>query len=451
MTDSILEQISHFLCREAPSFEVLLKKYGDMAFRDITGIALNSQTDLSDPLKAAVLDAASRNYDADTVAGLREQLAQKPVFNTAEHFGYSNSFLLHSSIFTANLEKARSLPYTIVLACSNISFKDPSQPATIAWKGESTRLVPVKSLRCSIYTAPPINRARWADVHEDFRGMIDYDALPATGFMEQMGRINTILWAQAFCKDSGFPGLIYLSLEEVAAQLIIASLARRDEIAEFCLEPERLRMLLDVFDGLPYCWEEANKGTHLFWYDVAGKAKYPLRFDGDRHLTGKDVRIELNADEIIEKLRDKTLIPGSFLSYLTLLLHNARIFGGPLQIQVMPEIWRRWCGLTGMDHHTSISNESQMSMFTLLFNRQFAPLNFDDIIALPAEKRPPMFAQMMQAYDRLTPKDLLALFAFPAIITQKKGPHPFEHLREYGDPRVVAELLKLDERIGIHI
>lgn len=447
----LLDQIRNCLAQEASSIGILLEKYGDLPLKEIAKIALGEQKPISSALKNAILKTASRLYDADTANEVSSHLDQNIVFNTAEHFGYSKGFFLQSNIFTACMEKFRSHKFNIVLACSNISFRDPSRPSTIDWKGESTNLVSVKNSKCTLYSAPPIDEARWMNIPEDFRNLISYEELPTSGFMDQMGQINSTLWEKSFCQDPAFPKLIYLSLEEIATQLIIESINRKDRVFRFCFDPENIKFMIDTFEGLPYCWQQQNKGTHLFWYNIFHKSKYPLRFDGKESLTYKDFKLQLNSDEIIEKLTDKTIIPGLFLCHLILLHHNARVLGGPMQILAMPDIWRRWCKVNQLDTHDSVTNESQMSMFPLLFNKEFNPLNFDDLIELPIEKQHIMFDQMEQVYENLTPKDMMSLFAFPAIINQKKNPHPFIQLLEYGDPKIISNLLELDSRLKLRL
>ncbi len=451
MSNLILDQIRSCLVQEVASIGILLEKYGELPLKEAASTALSEQKPISKILKNAVLKAASRLYNPDTVNGLGNHLDQEIIFNTAEHFGFSKGFLLQSNIFTANIEKFRSHKYNIVLACSNISFRDPSKPATIVWKGESTNLVSVKNSSDTVYSAPTINEERWLKTPEDFRNMISLEKLPTSCFMDQISQINSTLWEKAFSHDPAFPKLIYLSLEEIATQLIVESINSQDSIYQFCFDPKNFKFMIDTFEGLPYCWQQQDKGTHLFWYNVINKSKYPLRFDGDQSLTYKDFKLQLNPDEIIEKLTDKTIIPGTFLSHLILLHHNARVFGGPLQIFAMPNIWRRWCEMNQLNYNESVTNESQMSMFPLLFNENFDPLNFDDLIALPIEKQQIMFDQMKQVYDNLTPKDMMYLFAFPAIINQKKEPNPFNHLLEYGDPHIISNLLELDNRLKMQI
>jgi|GEM_PF-6465769 len=451
MSSSIIDQIESCLVQELSSIGILLKKYGDLPLKEVAALALSKQKPVSEPLKKSILKTASRLYNFDIISGLSSHLDQKIIFNTAEHFGFSNGFFLQSNIFTANIEKFKAHKFNIVLACSNISFREASKPSTIVWNGESTRLSAANDSNCTIYSAPCFNEERWLKTPEEFRNLISYEQLPTSCFMDQLSYINSTLWERSFCQDPGFPKLIYLSLEEIATQLIIESIQSKDLIFQFCFDPENFRFMINTFDGLPYCWEQQDRGTHLFWYNVSSKSKYPLRFDGYHCLTYKDFKLKLNPDEIIEKLTDKTIIPGTFLSHLILLHNNARVLGGPLQLLAMPDIWRRWCEVNQLDYHLYITNESQMSMFPLLFNKNFNPLSFDDIIALPIEKQRVMFDQMKQVYESLTPKDMMCLFAFPAIITQKKEPNPFSHLLEYSDPHIISNLLELDHRLTIRL
>ena len=312
MSISVLDEIKSCLVHEAASIGILLEKYGDLSLSEVAAIALSEQKTISTALKKAVLKAASRLYSPDIVNDLNDYLDQKIIFNTAEHFGYSKGFFLQSNIFTANIEKFRSHKFNIVLACSNISFRDPSKPSTIVWKGESTNLVSVKNSSRTLYSAPPIDKNRWQKIHEEFRYLISYEALPTSGFMDQMSQINSILWEKSFEHDPAFPKLIYLSLEEVATELLVESIKRKDPIFQFCFDPKKFKRIVDTFEGLPYCWQRPDKGTHLFWYNVADKSKYPLRFDGGEYLVCKDFKLHFNSDEIIEKLIDKTIIPGTF-------------------------------------------------------------------------------------------------------------------------------------------
>ncbi|WP_308775973.1 ATP-binding protein [uncultured Bilophila sp.] len=184
------------------------------------------------------------------------------------------------------------------------------------------------------------------------RHLLAPGALALGRFGEQASRVNAGLFAALF--PDARPVAAYLELEEIARELLIGDLARPDSVLGRALFTPRLREgILRRLAGVRGCWSPyaasggelprtAGNGTAFFWGVDGRGRRHPLRLSpGKDALECPGFRLPLAPEAVIGALRDRSVYPGLFVSYMTLVLeHGLRCHGGIFLVRYLPVMLR---------------------------------------------------------------------------------------------------------------
>lgn len=189
------------------------------------------------------------------------------------------------------------------------------------------------------------------------RHVLDPEALALERFGEQASRVNARLCAERF-PDSR-PLVVYLELEEVARELLFRDLARPDSLLHRALFAPRLReRLVRRLAGVRGCWSSTaasgralprteSNGTVFFWGTDERGRRLPLRLvssQGETCLEGTGFRLPFTPESVVEALRRRSIYPGLFVSYMTLVFeHGLRCYGGIFLVHYLPTMIRHVC------------------------------------------------------------------------------------------------------------
>jgi hypothetical protein len=153
-------------------------------------------------------------------------------------------------------------------------------------------------------------------------------------YAPQICRLNAGLWTRAARDAPDMPRLVYLPAEDFTVALLRDALGKGGPLGRMLLDREARELALDLFQGLPGTWSEAE-GTHFFWGLTQKGRMIPLRLH-EGELRGKDVRIELTREALLAAFDARRLVPGIILNLLSLLQHGFRCLGGLNQIHYAP-------------------------------------------------------------------------------------------------------------------
>lgn len=186
------------------------------------------------------------------------------------------------------------------------------------------------------------------------RHILAPETLSLTRFGEQATRVNARLCAERF-PDSR-PLAVYLELEEVARELLFRDLARPDSLLHRALFVPRLReRLVRRLAGVRGCWSSKaasgrklprteSNGTVFFWGTDERGRRHPLRLassQGETCLEGTGFRLPFTPEAVVEALRKRSIYPGLFVSYMTLVFeHGLRCYGGIFLVHYLPTMIR---------------------------------------------------------------------------------------------------------------
>ena len=180
--------------------------------------------------------------------------------------------------------------------------------------------------------------------------------------------VNHRIWRQLFRQACERPELVYIELENIVARLLQADLFDPASLChQLFFDPQLRAHLIDKLDGQPGCWQQeallqactasnhakgfkaadAAQGTMLFWGVDARGRKIPLCVrptgkPGAVALFGIDDRgqswtHQFTPDELARGLRDGSLLPSIFTSYLVVAIaRGIECIGGYYQAVYLP-------------------------------------------------------------------------------------------------------------------
>jgi hypothetical protein len=178
------------------------------------------------------------------------------------------------------------------------------------------------------------------EITEQLLTAVPDDLFAETSYAFQVCRLNAALWERAMPAPTGMPRLLYLPLETITAELLAASLGDAgDPLAAMLCDREARELALATFSGVRGAWSDAG-GAHFLWGMVGKGRLVPLRLSG-AELRGEGVRLELTPEAVAASLAAGTVVPGSLLQLLALLLNGFRCLGGANQIDYLPAMLER--------------------------------------------------------------------------------------------------------------
>lgn len=286
------------------------------------------RTELEKVFSAQEIDAANIDWDTDWK------------INIVDHHGILNHPILMSTNIIAQMHQ---LPSTdprgvVVLSDSGVPMNNFFHKRGMRFAGHQLNLVPNR-LRHAVAAAAPLKESfPLVDAAERI-GITDskqLDFLRAmqeriesislghgfTQYKEQISRLNYALWPELFAPDirDEIPQLFYVTNEDVAHRLLRNYLKDPSNLFYRILcDKETRDVVLNAFEGVTGCWNrETNIGSVFFWGVDEKHRAVRLSIQGGIlfDASGKtDIRVELNADSILEALEQGRIYPTMFLVY----------------------------------------------------------------------------------------------------------------------------------------
>lgn len=176
------------------------------------------------------------------------------------------------------------------------------------------------------------------------------DVLNAADLCAQITILNARVWPRLFHGSDGqlshVPGLVYLEIERLVADLLCASHLQNSSSPVHSLlfgkDPERVSRLFDGITGM-FC-REKGLGSYLFW-GIDQKLHRTALHLQDGALVSEDgtIRVEMTPDAIANALKTKTIMPGMGLCYILVAFHYGfTCLGGFCQVQDLTELKDAW-------------------------------------------------------------------------------------------------------------
>jgi hypothetical protein len=365
-----MEQLNRFL-EKRPALKVHYEHEG--SFRQyvehfVAGVPKNQPGRLA----RLICNNAARTSGVDNDA-LLDQLKEFPLVSTADHAGIMQyPILFNSNLLLSGMMKQFGQPYHVVLASGRIPLGNASYPRGFIFSskkfnffGDTKTKIPVSLLDEGLnisenfrllglltngkaYSECSYNQKKYLDcifLNELFRDTRKLFGLP---FVEQLPYINEQLWNLFFSKEtrSGIPKLVYLNIEEIVRQLVVADLADENSLLYRLLFEQGVRRIyLHEFSNLYGCWSNYS-GTHFFWGVGPKLTLHPLRLNHSQthlvalHSSGQDRSIPLQPDAIIEAVLSRRIIPSIFTEmFLLAFVEGYTLLGGFNQVDYLA--WMR--------------------------------------------------------------------------------------------------------------
>lgn len=327
---------------------------------------------------------ARRGQLSDLVAGLAGQIYGPAVADivrshwvniplmTGDHHGptFYPGLLSGDILFALDAVLNGDDKPVVVLACGNVPLSNATGPRGIylpPWLDPPTTtysLFPPALLDSSVYAAPPYTEDRLQRVLQRVRGKLHHHrlsrkavtrtmqtleqaltaALDESTYARQVSIINARLWPFLFEPElrPALPPLVYLQLEEVSGR---ALLDYPGFLAQVLYDSAIRGEAVELFEGIPGCWDGAGGGTHFFWGIAEDGRTYPLRLDGD-YLRGNGAAFRLHPAEIGEAIAQRKIIPGLMLCFGVLVfVHGCSVYGGFMQVDYLSRMKAAWIDL----------------------------------------------------------------------------------------------------------
>ena len=199
------------------------------------------------------------------------------------------------------------------------------------------------------------------------------DVLQLSSYSQQAVVLNNRIWHRLFKNFNSVPELVYIEIEKVVGELLQLDLSDPDSLAwHVFFNPPVREHVIATLDGLAGCWNIENlkkrmtktdgsmrpktdytTGTVFFWGIDGSGRRVPMHFKSyDSHklkLEGRDDRgtlyeMPFSADRLMEKLREKKLLPSVFTCFLSFsLARGVSGIGGCFQAEYLPKIQQAVC------------------------------------------------------------------------------------------------------------
>ncbi|MBU6447746.1 hypothetical protein KGQ24_02825 [Patescibacteria group bacterium] len=372
-----LELLKQAIFSKRPELAEILKNSGDEILLNYAKKYPSNITDVDAALKLELISAVSAEtemlYGPETAASVDEQLNKFYYISTTDHHGpISHPFFVQSDLLSSVRDNTQNgLNNLIVLACSNISLNNSSEPRRFLFHKtnetfEFINFFPSKFVHQSVFGMRAIKYDDLTNmknqIHNKYSGeKALHEKLIA--FVEQFYESEQILKLNEYGKqisvsnnkiwENIFPGqklnnLVYLQLEKVVIRLLLnRHLTSKTMVNSFILDKDVLEQVEFLFNGIPGSFDKQNmKGTFLFWYIPGDKVgiKIPLWRNGNE-LVSADAkyRIPITPDGLGDALREGKLIPSNMLSMAILsCYYRIKCLGGFSQTTYLRRIQTAW-------------------------------------------------------------------------------------------------------------
>ena len=274
---------------------------------------------------------------------LKHQLLHYPIVSYADHHGLLNYKLLYNSnLLFAEIIKELKLPFLIVGATGNVPLKNESFPRGFYFKRQKFNFFGVKHAKTSVFLLDEkldadkrkgidsfiisYDRDLLTSEERKFLEYLFFDCLEiekAAGnyeiFSDQLTFLNFKLWKHYFDKNirDTVPDILYLQTNQIIYNALLEEIKKEDSLISLILfEPKARRIFLENFSGIQGCWAK-DRGSQFFWGIGEKKKRVALHVDDTSNsLVGKNFKLELERDTIINALETRKLLPSLFFDFL---------------------------------------------------------------------------------------------------------------------------------------
>lgn len=359
-----------------PILRGILEKYGDMALCDYAKryyrkpdykIDLKRKEEFIEVFRQEISELFGKEI-ADSCA---RQIGYSYHLANVEHHGaIGTSRPLNNALITASpfLESNdENFPNNIILACSNISFNNWTNPrgfifhtysnkglneGQFSFFGHSVDALPLvnhrgynndslKNVRKSLYTMWN-ERFVWKPQYRSLSDLIeqvfaDKSVLDQATYTNQAARFNYLLWNKiSKVLNKPLQRLIFIDQEKLVNRLLLDNhLDKGTVVNKILFDPKYLDLVLKNFDGIISAFtQKTQEGTFLFWaLPQQGKYRTQLWRIGNKLISPDgSYEVELTPSAIRLAIEKNQLIPSALLCFIMLsFYYGIRQVGGPNQ------------------------------------------------------------------------------------------------------------------------
>lgn len=317
----------------------------------------------------------ARLYGEKVATEAAAQMSAYYFASTADHVGPTvHPFFLNSNlIISAAYDECPDslLRYVIVLSCANVSLGNSSFPRGLLFT--SDRPGSPKILRLSFlpstahsasvynfraYTEREIQKVKTVILEQKKNGdtteatatkllvLVDdvyaaSDVLARDNFSDQVAVTNVRLWNMFLAnKQRPFPSLITIEQERLTTELLLTHhLDQMTTLHRLLFDEKGEYFMNKYFEGIMGAFSRQEKwGTYLFWGVSADKNYRVHLWKRGNSLVSNDgsFTLELTPEAVCDALRDKKIIPGMMLIYITIsFYYGLKCLGGPNQVNYL--------------------------------------------------------------------------------------------------------------------
>ncbi|MCS6893945.1 MAG: hypothetical protein NZO16_05215 [Deltaproteobacteria bacterium] len=261
-------------------------------------------------------------------------VASFPVLETACHLGMPNEPDDLSCVLSMHL----SLGVNTVLHTAAIRANGVGYPRGLILSGVKNPFLKNDYEQNGIFWAPPLEKkdfdrlrrnlpqSIWELLLEPCLAVL----LDTQSFSDQLAYLNYWLLKIKYGIE-----IVTIPLEKITGKLLFTNIGSKGFFYELITKSSFRNHVLDSFFGIKGCWGP-RVGTFLFFGRNSKNDLVSLELQQD-WLVGRerDLKIRLDADEILELLAQGDLIPSIFTSLTLLLFENVQLFGGYFQIDYL--------------------------------------------------------------------------------------------------------------------
>ncbi len=293
--------------------------------------------------KKIILKKIEKLFGDSSKKQLKINLAEKLVFNIADHHQVLNHPVLISSNFISGADKIftqEKADATIVISSGDVppnnyfgkngfTFHDKRVPIFSNSEREySSYYLPKRDFD---FIAKLKTADRWKEFSKEekdflmseFERIKNFDFSRCENYLDQITVIIKNTWPCLFEKKlrPNLFELIYITQEEVVTEALIEILKGDNIISRSLFDKQFRQNVLNNFRGIVVTWKEnEEKGTHFFWRKYPGRPQSLRLYVEGEKLTPKDERfkelaVPLERAAIIDLLVKREIYPSLFLIF----------------------------------------------------------------------------------------------------------------------------------------
>lgn len=392
------ELLKEAILSRRPVLRMILSEYGDKPIKEYVEHRLVSETKCPFPSRQHEFFSVFR-VEVERIFGREiadravEQMKTCFSVSTADHHGpLTSPFFINPNLLCAAVSEMKSevssdlkKEFLITFPCANVSFNNSSFPRGLLYhlsgmdSSDNTRVVTerlsfvsAKNRLSSLYGAPAYRKEDVMKFYPEIdRQMTEFrvprtlvkklrsvvseiyeneDVMLQSNFSDQMTLSNFFLWRKFF-PDGQIPcDLLYLSMENIATDLLLQFHIKKGTILDQVIFDAQFEPFVKRhFNGIQGAFDlERRQGTYLFWGLLPGRNYIIALEKVGNELVGDDgkFRVPYTREAIAQALRDKKLVPGLLLDYMVLVFYyGLRCLGGFNQVNYLTSMKNAWISM----------------------------------------------------------------------------------------------------------